>query len=73
MESSAFFWGTMACVAVNTIIAATEHYNQPQELGKAQCKIISILLLMSKPRRWRSGLDRSLRKVGYLNPSRNRP
>ena len=50
MESSAFFWGTMACVAVNTIIAATEHYNQPQELGKAQCKMISILLLMSKPR-----------------------
>lgn len=28
----------MACVAANTIIAATEHYNQPQWLGDTQCK-----------------------------------
>lgn len=37
VESKAFFWGSMACVAANTIIAATEHYNQPQWLGDTQC------------------------------------
>nr|XP_022322875.1 voltage-dependent calcium channel type A subunit alpha-1-like [Crassostrea virginica] len=46
VESSAFFWGTMACVAVNTIIAATEHYNQPQELGKAQYLLEIIFVVL---------------------------
>ncbi|XP_061188059.1 probable voltage-dependent N-type calcium channel subunit alpha-1B [Saccostrea echinata] len=36
VDSDVFFWGTMSCVAANTVITATEHYNQPQWLDSLQ-------------------------------------
>ncbi|XP_056011391.1 voltage-dependent P/Q-type calcium channel subunit alpha-1A-like isoform X2 [Ostrea edulis] len=36
VESECFFWATMMCVFANTVIAATEHYNQPQWLESVQ-------------------------------------
>ncbi|XP_062575412.1 voltage-dependent R-type calcium channel subunit alpha-1E-like [Saccostrea cucullata] len=36
VESDVFFWGTMSCVATNTVILATEHYNQPQWMDSLQ-------------------------------------
>uniref|UniRef100_K1R285 Voltage-dependent calcium channel type A subunit alpha-1 n=1 Tax=Magallana gigas TaxID=29159 RepID=K1R285_MAGGI len=49
VESKAFFWGSMACVAANTLIAATEHYNQPQWLTDTQCilEIFFVVLVAS--------------------------